>query len=107
MSQLIDDFGKNLEEEEVDSVFDNLKENKRNQDIPMKNFLVLICFLSSLSLYSFSFQDQILNPINTDDSRLNKVEEIQKKKCDRTFPNYGNKLRKKWVSCKRINENNH
>ena len=30
MSQLIDDFGKNLEEEEVDSVFDNLKENKRN-----------------------------------------------------------------------------
>ena len=26
MSQLIDDFGKNLEEEEVDSVFDNLKE---------------------------------------------------------------------------------
>ena len=30
MSQLIDDFGKNLEKEEVDSVFDNLKENKRN-----------------------------------------------------------------------------
>ena len=30
MSQLIDDFGKNLEEKEVDSVFDNLKENKRN-----------------------------------------------------------------------------
>ena len=73
----------------------------------MKKFLVLLCFLSSLNLYSFSFQDQILNPINTDDSRLNKVEEIQKKKCDRTFPNYGNKLRKKWVSCKRINENNH
>ena len=73
----------------------------------MKNFLVLICFLSSLRLYSFSFQDQIFNPINTDDFRLNKVEEIQRKKCDRTFPNYGNKLRKKWVSCKRINENNH
>ena len=30
MSQLIDKFGKSLEEEEVDSVFDNLKENKRN-----------------------------------------------------------------------------
>ena len=73
----------------------------------MKKFLVLLCFLSSLNLFSYSFQDQILNPINTDDSRLNKVEEIQKKKCDRTFPNYGNKLRKKWVSCKRINENNH
>ena len=72
----------------------------------MKKFLVLLCFLSSLNLYSFSFQDQILNPINTHDSRLNKVEEIQKKKCDRTFPNYGNKLRKKWVSCKRINKNN-
>ena len=74
----------------------------------MKNFLVLICFLSSLSLYSFSFsfQNHIFNPINTDDSKLNKVEEIQKKKCDRTFPNYGNKLRKKWVSCKRINKNN-
>ena len=71
----------------------------------MKKFLVLLCFLSSLNLYSYSFQDQILNPINTDDSRLNKVEEIQKKKCDRTFPNYGNKLRKKWVSCKKINEN--
>ena len=71
----------------------------------MKKFMVLQCFLSSLSLYSFSFQNQISNPINTDDSRLNKVEEIQKKKCDRTFPNYGNKLRKKWVSCKRINEN--
>ena len=71
----------------------------------MKKFLVLLCFLSSLNLYSHSFQDQILNPINTDDSRLNKVEEIQKKKCDRTFPNYGNKLRKKWVSCKKINEN--
>ena len=71
----------------------------------MKKFLVLLCFLSSLNLYSFSFQDQILNPINTDDSKLNKVEEIQKKKCDRTFPNYGNKLRKKWVSCKKIDEN--
>ena len=72
----------------------------------MKKFLVLLCLLSSLSLHSFSFQDQILNSINTDDFRLNKVEEIQKKKCDRTFPNYGNKLRKKWVSCKRINKNN-
>ena len=72
----------------------------------MKKFLVLLCFLSSLNLFSYSFQDQILNPINTDDSRLNEVEEIQKKKCDRTFPNYGNKLRKKWVSCKRINKNN-
>ena len=71
----------------------------------MKNFLVLICFLSSLSIYFFSFQNQISNPINTDDSRLNKVEEIQKKKCDRTFPNYGNKLRNKWVSCKSINDN--
>ena len=30
MSQLIDKFGKSLEEEEVDSVFDNLKENKQN-----------------------------------------------------------------------------
>ena len=67
----------------------------------MKKFLVLLYFLSSISLYSFSFQDQLLNPINTNDSRLNKVEEIQKKKCDRTFPNYGNKLRKKWVSCKK------
>ena len=67
----------------------------------MKNFLVLICFLSSLSLYSFSFQNQISNPINTDDSRLRKVEEVQRKKCERTFPNYGNKLRKKWVSCKK------
>ena len=71
----------------------------------MKKFLVLLCFLSSLNLFSYSFQDQILNPINTDDSRLNEGEEIQKKKCDRTFPNYGNKLRKKWVSCKKINEN--
>ena len=71
----------------------------------MKKFLVLLCFLSSLNLFSYSFQDQILNPINTDDFRLNKVEEIQKKKCDSTFPNYGNKLRKKWVSCKKINEN--
>ena len=67
----------------------------------MKKLMFLLCFLSSLSLYSFSFQNQISNPINTDDSRLNKVEEIQKKKCDRTFPNYGNKLRKKWVSCKK------
>ena len=30
MSQLIDKFGKSLEEEEVDSVFNNLKENQRN-----------------------------------------------------------------------------
>ena len=30
MSQLINEFGESLEEEEVDSVFDNLKENKRN-----------------------------------------------------------------------------
>ena len=30
MSQLIDEFGESLEEEEVNSVFDNLKKNKRN-----------------------------------------------------------------------------
>ena len=30
MSQLINEFGEGLEEEEVDSVFDNLKKNKRN-----------------------------------------------------------------------------
>ena len=30
MSQLIGEFGESLEEEEVNSVFDNLKENKRN-----------------------------------------------------------------------------
>ena len=30
MSQLIDKFGKSLEEEEVDSVFNTLKENQRN-----------------------------------------------------------------------------
>ena len=30
MSQLVDEFGESLEEEEVNSVFDNLKENKRN-----------------------------------------------------------------------------
>ena len=30
MSQLINEFGESLEEEEVDSVFDNLKKNKRN-----------------------------------------------------------------------------
>ena len=71
----------------------------------MKKFLVLLCSLSSFILFSFSFQDQPLNPVDTNDSTLNKVEEIQEKKCDRTFPNYGNKLRKKWVSCKRINEN--
>ena len=67
----------------------------------MKKFLVLLCSLSPFILYSSSFQDQLLNPVNNDDSRLSKVEEIQKKKCDRTFPNYGNKLRKKWVSCKK------
>ena len=30
MSELMDEFGESLEEEEVNSVFDNLKENKRN-----------------------------------------------------------------------------
>ena len=30
MSRLINEFGEGLEEEEVDSVFDNLKESKRN-----------------------------------------------------------------------------
>ena len=30
MTQLIDEFGENLEEEEVDSVFNTLKENQRN-----------------------------------------------------------------------------
>ena len=30
MSELIDEFGESLEEEEVNSVFDTLKENKRN-----------------------------------------------------------------------------
>ena len=30
MSELIDEFGESLEEEEDNSVFDNLKENKRN-----------------------------------------------------------------------------
>ena len=30
MSQLINEFGEGLEEEEVDSVFDNLKKNERN-----------------------------------------------------------------------------
>ena len=30
MSQLVDEFGESLEEEEVNSVFDHLKENKRN-----------------------------------------------------------------------------
>ena len=30
MSELIDEFGESLEEEEVNSIFDNLKENKRN-----------------------------------------------------------------------------
>ena len=73
----------------------------------MKKLLLSLWFLSSYSLYSLSFDGQLKNTINTDDSKLSKVEELTKKKCDRTFPNYGNKLRKKWVSCKRINENNH
>ena len=73
----------------------------------MKKLLLTLWFLSSYSIYSLSFDDQLKNIISTDDSRLSKVEESIKKKCDRTFPNYGNKLRKKWVSCKRINENNH
>ena len=30
MSQLVDEFGECLDEEEVNSVFDNLKKNKRN-----------------------------------------------------------------------------
>ena len=30
MSQLIDEFGENLEEKEVDLVFNNLEENQRN-----------------------------------------------------------------------------
>ena len=30
MSQLIDEFGEKLEEKEVDSIFNNLKENQRN-----------------------------------------------------------------------------
>ena len=30
MSQLIDEFGEKLEEKEVDSIFNNLKENERN-----------------------------------------------------------------------------
>ena len=30
MSQLINEFGEGLEEKEVDLVFDNLKDNKRN-----------------------------------------------------------------------------
>ena len=30
MSQLIDEFGESLEEEEVDSVFNTLQENQRN-----------------------------------------------------------------------------
>ena len=67
----------------------------------MKKLLLTLWFLSSYSLYSLSFDDQLKNIISTDDSRLSKVEESIKKKCDRTFPNYGNKLRKKWVSCKR------
>ena len=71
----------------------------------MKKLLLTLWFLSSYSLYSLSFDYQLKNIISTDDSRLSKVEESIKKKCDRTFPNYGNKLRKKWVSCKRVDEN--
>ena len=71
----------------------------------MKKLLLTLWFLSSYSLYSLSFDDQQKNIISTDDSRLSKVEESIKRKCDRTFPNYGNKLRKKWVSCKRSDEN--
>lgn len=71
----------------------------------MKKLLLTLWFLSSYSLYSLSFDDQQKNIISTDDSRLSKVEESIKKKCDRTFPNYGNKLRKKWVGCKRSDEN--
>ena len=71
----------------------------------MKKLLLTLWFLSSYSLYSLSFDDQFRNIISTDDSRLSKVEELIKKKCGRTFPNYGNKLRKKWVSCKRTDEN--
>ena len=71
----------------------------------MKKLLLTLCFLSSYCLYSLSFDDQLKNIISTDDSRLSKVEESIKKKCYRTFPNYGNKLRKKWVSCKRTDEN--
>ena len=67
----------------------------------MKKLLLTLWFLSSYSLYSLSFDDQLKNIISTHDSRLSKVEESIKKKCDRTFPNYGNKLRKKWVSCKK------
>ena len=67
----------------------------------MKKLLLTLWFLSSYSLYSLSFDYQLKNIISTDDSRLSKVEESIKKKCDRTFPNYGNKLRKKWVSCKK------
>ena len=70
----------------------------------MKKLLLSLCVLSAYSLYSLSFDDQLKNTINTDDSRLGKVEELIKKKCDRTFPNYGNKLRKKWVSCKNTDE---
>ena len=71
----------------------------------MKKLLVSLWFFSSYSLYSLSFDDRLKNTINNHDSRLSKVEELTKKKCDRTFPNYGNKLRKKWVSCKRTDEN--
>ena len=71
----------------------------------MKKLLLSLWFFSSYSLYSLSFDDRLKDTINTDDSRLSKVEELTKKKCDRTFPNHGNKLRKKWVSCKRADEN--
>ena len=71
----------------------------------MKKLLLSLWFFSSYSLYSLSFDYQLKNTINTDDSRLSKIEELTKKKCDRTFPNYGNKLRKKWVTCKRTDVN--
>ena len=71
----------------------------------MKKLLLSLWFFSSYSLYSLSFDNQLKNTINTDDSKLSKVEVLIKKKCGRTFPNYGNKLRKKWVSCKRTDEN--
>ena len=53
----------------------------------MKKLLLTLWFLSSYSLYSLSFDDQLKKIIGTDDSRLSKVEESIKKKCDRTFPN--------------------
>ena len=71
----------------------------------MKKLLLSLWFFSSYSLYSLSFDDQLKDTINADDSKLSKVEELAKKKCNRTFPNYGNKLRKKWVKCKRTDGN--